>query len=377
MKILHFVNGRCNFESANGVEKTICYLSRYQSKLGNSVTVFNLTDKPLLEIGDGVHVQNFKTVWRGWRISNELKSAILEHAPDVIHLHSAYVPSNCAVTRHVRRNHISYVTTPNGNLSPLLLNRKPWFKVPYKYLFELPLHQGAAFIHSINDRDDIRKYGVSVPMVIATNGMELDESPMPEDVFLKKFPHLVGKKRILFLGRLDVEQKGLDLLLESFAKLITEQAVLILAGMSWKNGRERLEEQATKLGVGEKVVFWGGIFGEEKRSILRHADFFVHTSRWEAGIPFSVLEALAAGLPALATKGADPNSRISEVGAGINPQMETTAIAAGLHDMLNLNEADKDTLSKHARKLIEEEFSWGEAAATICDGYRKYCSKRI
>lgn len=375
MKILHFVNGRCNFESANGVEKTICYLARYQSKIGHSVTIFNMTHKPVLEIGDGVQVLNFDPVFSGWRISSKLKSAIIGLSPDVIHLHSAYVPSNAAVARFSRRNHITYVTTPNGNLSPLLLKRKPWLKLPYKYFFELPLHQGAAFVHSINDKDDIRKYGVTIPMIIAPNGMELDELPMPDDVFLQKYPQYSGKKRILFLGRLDVEQKGLDLLIESYAKLNPDQAVLILAGASWKDGRERLEELAIRTGIRKKVVFWGSIFGEDKRSMLKHADFFIHTSRWEAGIPFSVLEGLAAGLPVIATCGADPTSKISNVGAGLNPEMEVSAIAEGINTMLKLETDQISQMSQRAKKLVGEQFSWTKIAADMCDGYNQYCLK--
>jgi glycosyltransferase involved in cell wall biosynthesis len=373
MKILHFVNGRCNFESANGVEKTICYLARYQAKLGHSVNVFNMTEKPVLEVGDCVKVANFNPTLRGWRISSELKSAILDLAPDVIHFHSAYVPSNAAVARFAYSKKISYVTTPNGNLSPLLLKRKPWFKIPYKYIFELPMHQRAAFIHSINDKDDIRRYGVTIPMIIAPNGMELDDTPMPEDYFSLKHPEHSGKKRILFLGRLDVEQKGLDILIEGFAKLNPQKAVLILAGASWKDGYERLKESSIKKGVADRIVFWGGIFGDEKCSMFRHADFFVHTSRWEAGIPFSVLEALAAGLPVLATKGADPALRISKEGAGINPVMHINAIAEGLGEMLNLNNEQQCSMGSKGRDLVKNEFSWEKIAETICEGYKKHC----
>jgi glycosyltransferase involved in cell wall biosynthesis len=347
------------------VEKTICYLSRYEAMQGHQVTVFNLTDKPVLEIGDGVRVENFKPIFKGWLIPAELKRAIAGLNPDVIHLHSVYVPSNAAVARFARSIDIPYITTPNGNLSPLLLKRRPWLKQPYKLLFELPMQNKATFVHAINDFDDIRSYGVKSPIVSAPNGMEIDDGPMPADYFSEKFPKFSHLKRILFLGRLDVEQKGLDLLIESYAKLDDSQSVLILAGTSWKNGLERLEGLAEKLNIRQRIVFYGGVFGEEKRSLLRHSDYFIHTSRWEAGIPFSVLEGLAAGLPTMVTPGADPKGLVSQSNAGINVKSDVDSITVGLRELLSLDSETLKNSSIAARNLVHSTFSWEQIAKTI------------
>lgn len=374
MKILHFVNGRCNFESANGVEKTICYMARYQAKQGHHVTVLNLTDKSVIEIGDDVQVLNQKPLCRGWLLSLETKRTIEDLKPEVIHLHSAYVPSNAAVGRLARSLGIPYAITPNGNLSSKLLKRRSWQKKPYRYLFELPLQNKAIFVHAINDIEEIRAYGVTSKIISAPNGMELDEKPKPNDVFIEKFPAFHDKRRILFLGRLDVEQKGLDLLIESYARLNDESSILILAGTSWKDGRERLQALAEKLGIDQRIIFYGGVFGEEKRSLLRHADYFIHTSRWEAGIPFSVLEGLAAGLPSLATPGADPTGLISASKAGINVEQSIESIESGLRELLDLDTKTLEENSIAALNLVRSNFSWEKIVATISEGYSKNCN---
>jgi len=54
-----------------------------------------------------------------------------------------------------------------------------------------------------------------------------------------------------------------------------------------------------KLGVENDVFLTGAAFGQEKWDFLSAADVFIHPSRWEAGIPFSAMEALAASKPAL------------------------------------------------------------------------------
>ena len=58
MRIAHFCIGRCNPESANGVDKTVYYLSRAQATLGHDVAVFSLTEKSTLPI-PGVMVRAY------------------------------------------------------------------------------------------------------------------------------------------------------------------------------------------------------------------------------------------------------------------------------------------------------------------------------
>lgn len=58
MRIVHFTLGRCNPDSANGVDKTVYYLSKTQAALGNAVTVFSLTVKSPIPI-QGVAVKTY------------------------------------------------------------------------------------------------------------------------------------------------------------------------------------------------------------------------------------------------------------------------------------------------------------------------------
>jgi len=108
---------------------------------------------------------------------------------------------------------------------------------------------------------------------------------------------------VMFLGRLDVWCKGLDLVVEAFSCLPAERFRLVLAGPDWREGRASLEQLARRLGCRDRVHFVGPVYGETKWSLLRLADVFVSPSRWEA---FSIAqaEAMAVGLPAVAsTKG--------------------------------------------------------------------------
>ncbi len=93
------------------------------------------------------------------------------------------------------------------------------------------------------------------------------------------------------------EQKNFPLLIRAFGKLTKEiPARLVIVG----GGREkaRLEALIRELGLEESVALLG--YQNNPFAYMRKADLFVTTSLWE-GMPNTLVEALACGLPAIAT----------------------------------------------------------------------------
>ena len=103
---------------------------------------------------------------------------------------------------------------------------------------------------------------------------------------------------VLFLGRIETA-KGIAELLDAFAGLRpgAPDALLVCAG---EGDIESAGRQARRLGLGDSVRFPGWIDGEEKRAWLARAALFVLPSHAE-GLPMSLLEAMAAGLPIVAS----------------------------------------------------------------------------
>lgn len=94
-------------------------------------------------------------------------------------------------------------------------------------------------------------------------------------------------------------QKGIDILIKSFSDFLSKtikKAILVVVG----DGPEKnsCKEQIEKLGLTNNVFLAGKI--ENARKLLKAFDVFVLTSRWE-GMPLTILEALDAGLPVIAT----------------------------------------------------------------------------
>ena len=373
MKIMHFLLGRCNPDSANGVDKTVYHLSKAQAMLGHDIAVFSITAKPAIPI-DRVTVKTYSPEKPPIRLPRGLVEDLLEWKPDVVHLHSVYIPQNAILAKHLQSRGIPYVVTPNGGLSPYVLRRRWYLKVAYKLLVERPCLNRAAFIHAVTDQTDIRDYGVKVPIVVAPNGIDL--ALIPDDLnpnaIVNRFPNLEGKRIFLFLGRLDAFHKGLDLLLHGFQKSLKDtSAVLVLVGPDWRGHRRQLEKLAQGLGITSQIFFLGPAYGKEKFDLLASADVFVHTSRWE-GASFSVLEALACGKPCLLTQAADPTGLIEQQGAGVVVRTDVKDISRGFQELAALDLSELRTMGSKGRTMVELEFNWERIARTLTKAYLSY-----
>ena len=376
MRIAHVLLGRCNPDSANGVDKTVYHLARHQAALGAEVAVFSLTLKEPLPV-PGAEVRTFPPPWgrlgRLWPgVPGRLVEELLGWRPDLVHFHSVHIGPFVALGRALRRRGVPYVVTPNGGFAPGRLARVGPEVRAYVRLLEKPYLEGARFVHAVshNDVEGLKALGVRAPVVVVPNGIDPAAVPnqVDADLLRRRFPGLRGKRVFLFLGRLDPVHKGLDLLLEAFAANRLPQAALVLVGPDWRGSLARLRELARHLGLDERVVFAGAAFGEEKWAYLAGADVFVHPSRWE-GFSFSVLEALAMGKPVLVSSAADPGE-IRASGAGVTVEPRVAELSEALRALGTSSPEELERMGRRARALAEERYDWRAIAARLMEAYQ-------
>jgi glycosyltransferase involved in cell wall biosynthesis len=125
-------------------------------------------------------------------------------------------------------------------------------------------------------------------------------------------------RRFVAAGRM-TRQKGFDRLIEMFGALNDADSRLTLLGAGPLAGE--LKEFAAHIGVADRVDFPG--FIERPWMLISGADAFLLPSRWE-GMPNAALEALACGVPVIATP---ESGGISEVAAQSEPGAVTVAEA--------------------------------------------------
>lgn len=155
---------------------------------------------------------------------------------------------------------------------------------------------------------------------------------------------------VLAMGRL-VPQKGLDVLLEAFARLRGRFPAWTLVVLGEGPLRRDLEQLRDRLGLAECVHFPGTV--PDPRAYLAQADLFVLPSRWES-FPMALCEALASGLPVVTT---EYHSGVHDiVRAGVDalvvPREDPAALAAAMGRLMG-DEAERQRLAARAVEIRE------------------------
>jgi glycosyltransferase involved in cell wall biosynthesis len=183
--------------------------------------------------------------------------------------------------------------------------------------------------------DDLVRLGVAPPEKFRVLPLGLDLDPLAEpDEALRAASRSelgVGAGEILlaFVGRV-VPIKRLDLLLRALAQAMESEQRLRLAVVGDGDERPRLERQAAELGIAAEVLFLG--YRRELRPIFAAADIAVLSSDNE-GTPVSLIEAAAAGLPAVATDVGGVREVVSEDTGIIVPRGGVGELANAMVEM--------------------------------------------
>jgi glycosyltransferase involved in cell wall biosynthesis len=370
--------GNFNVDSADGTEKTIAGLATWLPSYGVDVEVWQLSNavsRVCHRSVDGVQVWDVPAYTRPLNFARGLTSAargfVLERQREVshVHFHSGFVPEVPPITDLLE---VPYVMTPNGMYSAAnVRGRDGRFKRAWLRWREAPRVRGAALLHAVSDGEAhiLQSAFPEVPCVLIPNALDLQALPVAASD-----SGAPGQPRLLYLGRLAVEQKGLDLLLRAYALFLARsgdtRTRLQLVGPDYRDGLARLRALALQLGLDERVEFADPVFGTAKWRLLSEAHAFVHPSRWD-GLPFSVLEAMAAARPVLVTPGTNLFDVVRSYGAGIGADGSVDAIADGLERLVALDEAAWNEMGDAARNLVEARFTWPEAAARMADAYRR------
>jgi colanic acid/amylovoran biosynthesis glycosyltransferase len=158
-----------------------------------------------------------------------------------------------------------------------------------------------------------------------------------------------------------IAKKGLRTTLTAFASFSTKypRALLTIAGEGPL--RMELESFAARLGIADRVRFVGFLQQDELQALYASAHFFLHPSETTAegdreGVPNALLEAMATGLPAVATRhGGIPEAVADGVSGCLVAEGDAEALAAALMQLAAVP-ARYAQMSVAARERVAAEF---------------------
>jgi glycogen synthase len=165
---------------------------------------------------------------------------------------------------------------------------------------------------------------------------------------------------LLFFGRLDVFQKGLDTLIEAFALLRAADPTLRLVMAGRGKDAALVERLIQAAGVAESVEQLGAVSDARRLELLAGATLMLMPSRFE-GFGLVAAEAMAAGVPLVASAAGSLPEVVAPPAGGVTvPTGDPAALAEAARQLLD-DPGRRAELSRTARESARR-FTW-EAVA--------------
>ena len=188
-----------------------------------------------------------------------------------------------------------------------------------------------------------KKYNISRNVVIIPNGVS------NRFFNLAKTKHESKKTNLLFVGRLNV-QKNVGCLVEAVS-LVKHPVILNIVGDGELKFEIRDLINNYKL---NNVILHGNKFGEELIRMYQKAEIFLLASKSE-GLPLVVLEAMAAGIPIIASDVIGNHEMVNEVGILVNPPTAAN-FAKEIDTLIDNQKLNRQLASKGKRKA--KNYQW-------------------
>lgn len=293
------------------------------------------------------------------RFAPGLVKSMLDTNCDIVHLHGVWTYSSIACLRWASATKLPFIVSPQGMLDEWALRNARWKKKIASLLWEEGNLRRAHCLHALTEREAVcmRNLGFRNPICVIPNGVVL-----PETLGKKEGPgwrERLGLEKdaliCVFLGRIH-PKKGLACMLEGWRRSGHERWTLVVAGWDQGGHEAELRLLTRKLGLEGRVKFVGPVFGDDKTGLLWEGDAFVLPSQSE-GLPLSVLEAWAHGLPVAMTDECN-----IPVGFARGAAFRILADGTGLEELFESSRMDREVMARNGADLISERFCWTRIA---------------
>lgn len=310
-------------------------LNNVKRKEWNSINCYNLNDFPTGRLNDLPKPFN---------------------KPDIAVIEEFYCFPFCKIIRDLYVNKIPYIIIPRSELTKKAQHKKHFKKFMGNICYFNKMARKAAAIQFLSYQEKIdsgKKWNKK--SLIIPNGIDIP------DVKKEKF----SRKGInaTYIGRYEIYQKGLDILLNAIDKsqmdLRKSNFILNMYGVNQEKTINILKKKILENNISDLVKINDAVYKGRKEKLLLNTDVFILTSRFE-GMPMGVIEALAYGVPCLVTKGTNMTGDIEEYNAGWTCDISDEKIEKAIKKMLN-EKKKFSILGKNARNLAQK-YSWREIA---------------
>ena len=323
-------------------------------------------------VWQGVPAIFFSRTWsESYKYSHGLARWLSLHAGDfdVVHVHAVLSHAPLTAAAACRRAGVPYVVRPLGTLDPWSLRQK---RLRKKILLALGGRRTLADAAAIQytSAEEQRQTEGSLAL---NRGVVV---PLGIDPKLLSEPVCAHERQrdpyVLVLSRLH-PVKNLEALIEAFAGLTEGRRFntpwrLVIAGGGRRDYAVALQQLVDKRGAHDRVSFPGWVDGEDKRQLVRGASLFALASFHE-NFGVSLVEALAAGVPALVSREVHLSEAVESASAGWVVGTDEASLRAGLAEAFGRG-AEREAKG-HAARGLADRFTWPRVGAQLAELYRR------
>ncbi|EAW38400.1 glycosyltransferase family 4 protein [Lyngbya sp. PCC 8106] len=361
MKVWH-VGVAASFEKVCGITNTVWLIAKEQVELGHEITL--LMDKP-----PDAEVQAFAKKRKirlnyvhanQWYYHSECLKKSLFNPPQIVHLHSVYVPRQATLANYLRTEKIPYLVTPHGGLQSQRGGLKKWL---YTSLIEKQRFSNAEAITVLSNPE---KKIVESLLSDSHKHLEWIYNPLDTDTLGDaKWQKNIKKNKIIFMGRFDVFHKGIDILVKLAKKLPNLEFHLY----GTEDHRTKKWLKKIKENLPKNVFFHNPIYGEEKKQVLVNASVYIHLSRWEV-FGVSIAEAMYLGVPCVIANTIDFADIFKRYNLGLVLPSNISEAATSLQEIFNQPEQLQEW-SVQGKAFAEKYFQPRTVAQSYLQLYEK------
>jgi glycosyltransferase involved in cell wall biosynthesis len=298
---------------------------------------------------------------------------------DLVHIHSLWLHPQYAGQRAARRHDRPYIVSPHGALDPYLRQRGRARKAGTSLAWQNRMLKHAELIHVTTEDEQklIADIAPAVPRAIVPNGLWIDRlSPADADGERFRRRHMDGFEGplVMFLGRLNFK-KGVDVLIDAFAIAThkNRDAKLAIVGPDDEGLLAQLEAQVERLGVDERVIFTGALYGEDRTDALAAADIWALSSHSE-NFGIAVVEAMAAGAATVISPAVNLAPDVLAADAGLVAEQRPEPFAAALIELLT-DEARRAQVAENGRVWVQR-YDWSVVGPELLQMYERAASSK-
>ncbi len=366
MRILHYIE-ELNLKSGGPV-RAVLDLSRLTSEAGHQVTILSpdVSDSPkewLTPPAPGEHRPHVVKVpefsGRGklfpFPVVEQIrKDFIAGH--DLLHVHGMWAPSNVQLTGAAYRAGVPYIVSLRGMLDDWPMSQRRLKKQMFLLIAGRRMLTRAAFVHCTaeGEHQQSRKWFPKGRGRVIPNLLDLGpfrSAPGPQ-LARAKFPGLDGSvPAVLFLSRVHYK-KGVEHFIKA-AAILRDRGIhyqWMVAGDGDADYMQSLRALSASLKLEDRVHFLGMVKGPEKISLFQASDLFLLPTSQE-NFGFALVEAMAAGVPVMTTKGVDLWPELEACGGAEIVEQDAAPIADHVAKLLADTPRLKD-MGVKARKWV-------------------------